>query len=32
MLTGEGRRIAEERDAFMRMFYHRLSQESRGEL
>lgn len=32
MLTDEGRRIADERDTFMRMFYHRLSQESRGEL
>ena len=32
MLTAEGRRMAVERDAFMRTYYHRLSQESRGEL
>lgn len=32
MLTGEGKRMAEERDAFMRRYFSRLQQECNGEL
>jgi len=31
MLTGEGRRLAEERHAFMEKFFNRFLEEYRGE-